>query len=242
MTLHRLGDVARDQGDTARGTALLEESLALCRDLGFVVEAALVLCGLGDVSCMQGEYPRAMERYWEAVAMAQNAGDNSTLVWPLRNLGLLARIQGDDGRVLALLQEQVAWLREKAALTGLAVLLPILGTLVNRQGDARAASVLLREGLLLQQHQYWHQNMGLESFAEVAAGQDQPVRAVRCLGAAAAFHTATRIQWPQAARAASAHTLAAVRAQLDDATFAAAWAAGQALTLDQAIAEALAPI
>jgi hypothetical protein len=33
--------------------------------------------------------------------------------------------------------------------------------------------------------------------------------------------------------------LAANRAQLDDATFAAAWAAGQALTLEQAIAYAL---
>jgi hypothetical protein len=33
--------------------------------------------------------------------------------------------------------------------------------------------------------------------------------------------------------------LATARAQLDDATFAAAWAAGQALTLEQAIAEAL---
>jgi hypothetical protein len=31
----------------------------------------------------------------------------------------------------------------------------------------------------------------------------------------------------------------ATRTQLDDATFAAAWAAGQALTLEQAIAEAL---
>jgi hypothetical protein len=33
--------------------------------------------------------------------------------------------------------------------------------------------------------------------------------------------------------------VAAARAQLDGVTFAAAWAAGQALTLEQAIAEAL---
>ena len=37
-------------------------------------------------------------------------------------------------------------------------------------------------------------------------------------------------------------SVAAVRAQLDEATFAAAWAAGHALTLEQAIAEALEPL
>jgi hypothetical protein len=33
--------------------------------------------------------------------------------------------------------------------------------------------------------------------------------------------------------------VAAVRAQLDEATFAAAWAAGRAMTMEQAVAEAL---
>jgi hypothetical protein len=36
--------------------------------------------------------------------------------------------------------------------------------------------------------------------------------------------------------------VAATRAQLDEATFAAAWAAGAALSLDQAIAEAVAQV
>jgi predicted ATPase len=240
ITLHLLGDVARDQGDIARGAALLEESLALCRELGFVVEAANVLCGLGDVPCVRGDYPRALERYWEAAAVLQNAGGSSNFLWPLRNLGWPALIQGDDGRVLALLRAQVAWLREKAALTGLAYLLPILGALVNGQGDARAASALLREGLLVQQ-QFGQQDLvveSLEGFARVAAGQEQPVRAVRLLGAADTFHTAIGLFWSPAARAAFTHTLAAVRAQLDEATFAAAWAAGQAMSQEQAMAEA----
>jgi hypothetical protein len=205
------------------------------------VEAALVLTGLGDAACAQGEYPRAMERYWEAVAVLQNAGDSYILLWPLLNLGWLALMVGDDGRVLARLREYAAWLREKAVLFGLADLLPILGALVNRQGDATEATTLLREGLLMQQ-QLGRQDLVVASLvgsARVAAGQDQPVRAVRLLGAADAFHTATGRPWLQAARAVYVHTLAAVRAQLDDATFAAASAEGQALTLEQAIAEAL---
>jgi hypothetical protein len=45
--------------------------------------------------------------------------------------------------------------------------------------------------------------------------------------------------WPQAARTAYAHTVATVRAQLPEAAFDAAWAEGRAMTLEQAIAEAL---
>jgi hypothetical protein len=150
-------------------------------------------------------------------------------------------VQGDDGRVLALLREQVAWLREKEALTDLAALLHLLGAVVNAHGDTTQATALLREGLILQQ-QFGRQFLvveSLERIAGVAVGQDQPIRAARFLGAADAFHTATGMYWPQAARTAYAHTVAAVRAQLDEATFAAAWAEGQAMTLEQAVAEAL---
>jgi tetratricopeptide (TPR) repeat protein len=247
-TLHNLGDIARDQGDLARSAALLEESLARCWDVGFTGEAALVLNALGDVPCMQGDYAQAMGRYWESLAVCQQLGDRNNTSVSLANLGMLALIQGDDGRVLALLQEQVAWLRDTASLTswgtswGSSVdVIHILGALMSAQGDATQASALLREGLTLPQQLGWHGAIveSLVRFAWVAARQGQTVQAARLLGTAAAFHDATPgMYWPTG-RAVHAHTLATVRAQLDDATFAAAWAAGQAMTLDQAIAEAL---
>ena len=48
--LHHLGDIARDHGDAARAVALLEQSLALCRERGYVNETVLVLNALGDVA------------------------------------------------------------------------------------------------------------------------------------------------------------------------------------------------
>jgi tetratricopeptide (TPR) repeat protein len=246
-TLHILGNIARDQGDLARGAALLEESLARCWEVGFAQEAALVLNGLGDVPCMQGNYGQAMARYWEGLAVCQQLGDRNTSNVTLANLGLMALIQGDDGRVLALLQEHVEWLRDMVSMTGLAAspwsvdVIDTLGALLDAQGDATHASALLREALILKQQLGWHRDsmISLERFAGVAARQGQTVRAVRLLGAAAAFRdTTTGGYWP-AGHAVHAHTLAAVHAQLDAATFAAAWAAGQALTLEQAIAEAL---
>jgi tetratricopeptide (TPR) repeat protein len=242
-TLNRQAEIARDQGKSARTEMLLEESLGLCRNLGFGVGAALVLNGLGEVACAQGAYARAMQRYWEAMAMAQNAGGNYYgLSFMLHNLGWLALIVRDDGQVLARLREQVAYLRETAPQSVfLPLLLPILGVLVQEQGEASAASGLLREGLLLAQ-QLGRSDAAvasLEAAAWVLAGQKQMLQAARCLGAVEAFHTANGMPWPQPQRAASAYTVAAARAQLGEASFAAARAAGQALTLEQALAEAL---
>ena len=231
-TLHHLGDIVRDQGDIARGAALLEESLAIFRELGNIVEAGLVLNGLGDVACRQGDYSRALALYWESVVSIQPTGDRGSLLWALRNLGWMALIQGDDGRVRALLQEYVDWSRDRAALTGLAYLIHILGAVVNAQGDAAQATALLREGLMLPQRFGCEPDESLQAFAGVAVGQGQPIRAARMLGAIAS------VPRQSAAQAAYDHLVTLVRAQLDEATFAAAWGEGRALSLEQAIAEA----
>jgi predicted ATPase/class 3 adenylate cyclase/DNA-binding XRE family transcriptional regulator len=232
IVLHKLGDTARDQGDTTRATALLEESLALSREEGFVVQVASILNGLGDVACRQGDYPRAMALYWEALALVQNEGDRWEILWPLRNLGWLALTVGVDGRVRALLQEDVDWCREKGAEFGLATLLHILGAVVNTQGDAVQASALLRESLIvLQRYGFWAHEI-LLAVAWLVAGQRQPAQAARLLG------VSVSMRHLGAAQAAYDHLVNAVRAQLDEATFAAKWAAGQAMSQEQAVAEA----
>ncbi|HJZ49985.1 MAG TPA: hypothetical protein VKE41_22575, partial [Roseiflexaceae bacterium] len=73
--------------------------------------------------------------------------------------------------------------------------------------------------------------------------QRQPERAARLFGAGQAVRQASRSNlgwsWPIGAWIDYEQDVAAVRAQLDDATFAAAWEAGRALSLHQAIAYAL---
>jgi hypothetical protein len=150
-------------------------------------------------------------------------------------------VQGDDGRVLALMHQQVGWFREHAVLSGLITVIPVLGALVNAQGDSAQATVILRDGLILQQ-QFAEQDVlieSLEAFAGVAVGQGRAVRAACLLAAAEALRTLIGVQRPPAARPAYTRDVAATRAQLDEATFDAAWAEGQALTLEQAISYAL---
>jgi hypothetical protein len=75
--------------------------------------------------------------------------------------------------------------------------------------------------------------------AVAVSTQAQPERAARLLGAVDALREMIGYRLAAAERTDYDRDVAAIRAQLDAATFAAAWAAGQALTLEQAIAEAL---
>jgi predicted ATPase len=235
-TLHYLGDAVRDQGDTARGASLLEESLTLNRELEDTLGVADDLNALGDVALRQGDIVRATALYWEALGLARSVGGRWVSTWPLHNLGWLALVQGDDGRVRALLEEHVAWWRDKQSVE--AAFVPhVLGALVSAQGDARLGTVLLREALVLQQ-QLGYQALIVESldgFAWMANSQGQPVWAARLLGATESMVVARTTAW----RFAHEYFVAAVRAKLDEDTFATTWAAGRAMTLEQAIAYAL---
>jgi predicted ATPase/class 3 adenylate cyclase len=235
--LHFLGDCAREQGDLTRAATLLEDSVAILRESD-PNESALAnsLNGLGDVALLQGDIARATTLYWEAVRLLRNVEDRWSVLFPLGNLGWLALVQGDDGRVRALLEDYVDWFRYKHS-EGLLELLHLLSALVSAEGDATRATALLREALALHQ-QLDRQDLiaeGLVGFAWMTSRQGQTARAARLLGATESMF----VGGTAARRFACEHCVAAVRAQLDETTFAEAWAEGQALTLEQAIAEAL---
>jgi len=75
--------------------------------------------------------------------------------------------------------------------------------------------------------------------ATVAAAEGRLVRAVRLSGATAALETSTGASPSPWAGAEREHLLAALRAALDEDTFAAAWAAGGAMAPEQAVGYAL---
>jgi hypothetical protein len=79
----------------------------------------------------------------------------------------------------------------------------------------------------------------LEYLAGVIAAQGQLVPAVRLLGAAEALRNGASIPLSTVEHVAYDRIVESVRGQMDPVTFAAAWAAGRALSLAQAIAEAL---
>jgi len=105
------------------------------------------------------------------------------------------------------------------------------------------ARALLREGKAL----YMDHELGdtrdavecLETMARVLLAQAESERAAHLLGAAAAVRMAIGAPRPPSEHKAYEGMVAAVRAALGNDAFAAMWAAGAALPLEEAIAEVL---
>jgi non-specific serine/threonine protein kinase len=79
----------------------------------------------------------------------------------------------------------------------------------------------------------------LEDLAVLAGREQQSERAIRLLGAEEAFCETLGARPPVAFVAQYERTVAEGRAVLGEAAFAAAWAAGRAMSLEQAVEDAL---
>jgi hypothetical protein len=117
-----------------------------------------------------------------------------------------------------------------------------LGRVARAQGDELEARRLLMESLA-GYRDYWSNKREvascLEELAGLAAMNRQPAHAVRLFGAAQALRERANTPLPPVYQPGYERDVAAARTQLDAATFAAAWDAGRAMTVEQAIAEAL---
>jgi hypothetical protein len=114
---------------------------------------------------------------------------------------------------------------------------------VARLGNDSAGAIdYFHESLTLLQHTGSREYIanGLEGMAGIAAVSAQSQRAARLFGAADMVRIPASLPLPPVMREEYEHDLEIICAQLDNDTFATAWAAGRALTLDEAIAEALA--
>src|SRR5262249_35860897 len=123
---------------------------------------------------------------------------------------------------------------------GTAEVLCDMGRLAYAQGDEQRAAACYRESLALFRELEGKRlvSVCLEGLAGLAEVRKQPERAARLFGAAEALRESGGRPLPPVYRADYDKAVAAARAQLDPASWAAAWAAGRALPLEQAIAEA----
>jgi hypothetical protein len=113
-----------------------------------------------------------------------------------------------------------------------------LGTVAYTQGDDDRATALYGESLTLRRELGNKHGLAecLEGLAEVAVTQRQLEHAVRLLGAAAALREATGAPLSPGERARYDRDVSAMRAGLGEAAFAAAWATGKAMPLEQVLA------
>jgi predicted ATPase len=240
LALGLLGDALIVLGREEEAQSQSEESVALFRELGDKWGLALALTSLGDIALQRSDDAAARSWLEESVAILREVRDKSYIGLPLLRLGDVARHQGGYERAAELYEEGLALYREGGSKWGIALSLHNLGRIAIAQGDYRRAAVLFEESLPL------YREAGntpgvvgcLVGLAGIAAAQGQPERAVRLFSAAQGMRDSTNAFIEPADRLAVERDVAAVRAQLSEEAFAAAWAQGRAMTLEQAIADA----
>lgn len=235
------GILAWDQGDYAEARVLLEESLALSRRVGDKQGIADSLNNLGLVVQDEGDPAAAESLFQESLAIRREIGDNRGISTSLNNLGKLARQQGDYVEARALLQESLALDRELGSQRGVATVLYNLGTVANAQEDYAGARGHFSESLQL------YRDLGdkrgivecLEGLAVTTAGLGQLKRSIRLLAAAETLRHAIGAPPSPSERYTRESVSAATREQLEPAAWQEAWENGRAMTLEEAVAEAL---
>ena len=148
-TLSTAGTLAWHQTDYSVAQALLEESLAISRELGDHGGAASSLNNLGNVAIEQGNYPAARQLYEESLSIRRELGDRRSIAGVLGNLGIVAYEQGDLTAAQALSEEALAISRELGDQGRVADALNILGTVALDLGDTAAARALIEQSLTI---------------------------------------------------------------------------------------------
>jgi DNA-binding CsgD family transcriptional regulator len=226
----------------AAGTARLDEALGLARAAGDRRLVALVLTVEANSADLTraGEPERARAAAEEGLALFTACGDEWGRHLARRALGLAALRQGDFEGARAAFAADLAAKRARGETHGIAHALRLLARTALARGDSADAVGLYRQSLGLSRDLgEWAGVAGdLEGLARAAAARGRPGRAARLLGAADAVRREAG-RPPMLVDRPGAEA-AAARAALGEAAFAAAWAEGRAMTLEQVVACALA--
>jgi predicted ATPase len=235
-SLGNLGVMAYEQGDYGAARTLYEEGLAIRRELGDKLGIAASLGNLGVVAFYQGDYGAARTLDEESLAIQRELGDKGGIANSLICLGLVAYMQGEYGSARTLYEESLAIKRELGDKLGIAALLGNLGSVAHKQGGSGAARTLYEESMAILRELGDKRVIAylLEGFADLAKTEGQAERAARLWGAAEALREAIGSPIPPNEREMYKRNVTATRE-----AFAAAWADGGAMTIEQAIEYAL---
>ncbi len=197
----------------------------------------MTLNAFGILKFSQGDYAQAQKLLEEVVALFREVGDQSGAASSLGNLGEVARLQGEYERAVELYGESLALFRELRHSDGLAHYTFTLASVALQQGTYEQAGQYLRDALGLFRDLEEKNDVAacLAGLAAVAGALGNVMRAARLWGASEGLIGGIGgIILPSDSAVYQPH-LDAVRTQLDEATFEAAWSAGRAMTIEEAV-------
>jgi hypothetical protein len=218
--------------------------VALAREAGDRRIAALAQLALGDAAADRDDLDAAEARCAEGLAQWRDlGGDWGTwgMAYALQQLGGVAQLRGDLDAAAAAYEESLALRRRVGDRTGTGHALLYLNEVARLRGDLATAEACGRAALAV----YWELGSvvlltsALTNLALTAAAGGQAERAARLLGATQALHQANASTRLESESADWAREVIAARATLGEESWDATFAAGTALALEEAVAEAL---
>jgi DNA-binding CsgD family transcriptional regulator/tetratricopeptide (TPR) repeat protein len=207
-------------------------------------DLALTFCqtALGDAATAEGDLETARHLHEAAFAAQVRRGDPTGIAYAEWRLGIVSSLAGDLPAARDRLHRALAAFREAGDRLGEAYALGALGQVELASGNPGEAAAAFAAALDL-----WRQagrRLGmvecLEGAGDVFAAVGQPELAAHCLAAASAQRVVLATPLPPGRRPVVERATAAARAARGDHRFAAAWAEGVVMPLDQAVAAAVA--
>jgi non-specific serine/threonine protein kinase len=232
------------QGDQGASKVLIEEALALCRELQDEEGIASGLTDLGLVAVL-GQWddiplPAVLKELGELKPGLKN---RNTLAYLLMLEGMIAMSRSDPEHSVTLHEQSLELFREIQNTQGMITCLGHLGLLALIRGDFESAPTLLRESLRLAWELDYKQSIQhcLYTLACVTACREQPVRAARLWGVVEGMEETYGAHLTPIILSLTDYEghLSRGRTQLGEEEFAVAWASGKAMSLGQAIEYAL---
>jgi tetratricopeptide (TPR) repeat protein len=189
-------------------------------------------------SAEQGNSERAMALFAESLALARVEGDDDHAAWALINLAELSADRTDFALAETSCRQAMQILKRHGGESVDALVLGVEGYVALKRGEygqaATRMSAAIRALHALGNRKYAILN--LERLASAAEGQHQLARAAQFLAAGENLRRTLGVPRAPAQQAKVEQLRALLHGRLGEAEFDAAWTAGCAMSLDQAIA------
>jgi predicted ATPase len=234
------GGLAYWQGDIVDAGRWYDVALGIDRELGDPARIGDDLRNLGFIAMLTRDMPAAVRLFGEAVEQLETTGDPFALAEARASYGVSLALSGDAEAARGYLEASCAVMLELGVLPRAADNSNALGIIYRRLGDTELAIAMSRQALELieQLGDATRAPFMLDSAAALALERGQTADGVRIASAAAHLRTVVGGALPNFLDDIPA-LLAGARADLGDAAYDDAWAAGQIVDLDAALKDGL---
>ena len=226
------------QGERVELRPVAEESVAILREAaGASADLVCALVGLGQARLLAGDLEPAADVLAEALDLARAVRPRYWITYVLYWQGRVAQVRGDFAAARAAFDDGVTLALEDGFNQPIAHLATMRGRLALTEGDSDGALGWFAVALtpLKRMKNHWSTIILVEDVARITAERGDPERAARLLGAVANLREEAGAAPLPLEREAMDRLAGSLRANLGPAAFVAAFQAGQALSLSQAL-------